>query len=172
MANAYLGFGKYSKAITYYEIGLEIGTAIGCQSAIADINGNLGCAYLHVEEYESASLYLIKAIRCFDKIFLNLVPDRNKLSFTKQYFRIHRVLMSCLLSLERPRSALLVIDLGKVKELHFCIEKHKNIAELNDFSCATWNIINACEEQIEIEEIKQILHVVKNDSSILIGICV
>ena len=78
--------------------------------------------------------------------------------------------MSCFLSLERAKSALLVIDLGKAKELHFCIEKYKNYAStgINDFACTTWNRIRVCEEEIEIEEIQQILQMEKNDTSILV----
>ena len=78
--------------------------------------------------------------------------------------------MSCFLSLERTKSALLVIDLGKCKELHFCIEKQRNCVyrEMDDFTCSIWNRISACEEEIEIEEIQQILHKEKNDSSILV----
>ena len=41
--------GEYQKAIKYYEKGLEISTAIGDQSGIAIGNGNLGSAYLSLE---------------------------------------------------------------------------------------------------------------------------
>lgn len=47
--------------------------------------------------------------------------------------------MSCFLSFEREKSALLAIDLGKAKELHFCIEKNRSRAdtEMKDFALAT-----------------------------------
>ena len=170
LGNAYLSLGEYQKAIKYYEKGLEVSSAIGDQSGIASTNSNLGNAYLSLGEYKDARSHLEEAIRIFDKTFLNYVPDQNKLSFTPQYFKTHRLLMSCFLSLERAKSALLVIDLGKAKELHFCIEKYKNCAStgINDFACTTWNRISACEEEIEIEEIQQILQVEKDDTSILV----
>ena len=78
--------------------------------------------------------------------------------------------MCCFLSLERDKSALLVIDLGKAKELHFRVERSKNRAdvEMKDFSVTTWNRIRASEEDIEIQEIQQILHTEQNDTSILV----
>ena len=166
----YLILEEYQKAIKYYKIGLEISCAIGDQSGIASQNINLGNAYLSLGEHKDARSHLEEAIRVYDKIFLKFVPDRNKLSFTPQYFITHRLLMSCFLYLERAKSALLVFDLGKAKELHFCIEKYKNCAatEVNDFARTTWNRIRACEEEIEIEEIQQILQMGKNDTSILV----
>ena len=172
LGNAYCNLGEYQKAINYYKKDLEIYTSIGDQSemAIANNNSNLGKAYLCFGEYKYAQSHLEKAIRIFDKIFFNYVPDPNKLSFTPQYFDTHRSLMSCFLFLERAKSALLVIDLGKAKELHFCIEKYKNCSStgISDFACTTWNRIRDCEEEIEIEEIQQILQVEKNDTSILV----
>ena len=78
--------------------------------------------------------------------------------------------MSCFLSLERLKSALLVIDLGKCKELHFSIGKQRNCVDkqMNDFTRSIRNRISACEIQIEIEEIQQILHKEENDSSMLV----
>ena len=104
------------------------------------------------------------------EIFLKFVPDEHKLSFVTQHFNAHRLLMCCFLSLERERSALLVIDLGKAKELHFRVERSKNRAdaEIKNFSVTTWNRIRASEEEIEIQEIQQILHTEKNDTSILV----
>ena len=172
LGTAYLGLGEYQKAIEYYEKGLEISTAIGDQSGIASENGNLGIAYFYSGEKKAARSHLEEAIRRFDEIFFSFVPDQNKLSFTPQYFYTHRFLMSCFLTLERAKSALLVIDLGKAKELHFCIKfkKNQNRAdmELNDFALATWNRIKAGQEEIEIKEFKQILRVAKNDMSILV----
>ena len=172
LGNAYLNLGEYQKAIEYYEKGLEISTAIGDQSGIASENGNLGIAYFYSGEKKAARSHLEEAIRRFDEIFFSFVPDQNKLSFTPQYFYTHRFLMSCFLTLERAKSALLVIDLGKAKELHFCLKfkKNQNRAdmELNDFALATWNRIKAGQEEIEIKEFKQILQVAKNDMSILV----
>ena len=170
LGNAYSDLGEYQKAIKYFKKGLEISTAIGDQSSIAIKYSNLGYAYLDSGEYGDARSHLEEAIRIFDKIFFNFVPDANKLSYTPHYFTTHRLLMSCFLSLERAKSSLLVIDLGKAKELHFCIEKYKNCAatKINDFTRTTWNRIRACEEEIEIEEIQQILQMGKNDTSILV----
>ena len=172
LGNSYLSFGEYQKAIEYYEKGLEISTAIGDQSGIAGENGSLGIAYFYSGEQKAARSHLEEAIRRFDEIFFSFVPDQNKLSFTPQYFYTHRFLMSCFLTLERAMSALLVIDRGKAKELHFCIKfkKNQNRAdmELNDFALATWNRIKAGQEEIEIKEFKQILQVAKNDLSILV----
>ena len=127
---------------------------------------NLGCVYLNSGGYKDASLYLIEAIRLFDKICCNFVPDRNKIpSFTRRYFESYPLLMSCFLFLGRTESAaLLVIDLGRSKELNFVVAKRTNLVQME----MTWNRIKACEEQIEIQEIQQSLHVAKNDSSILV----
>ena len=170
LGTAYCKMGEYQKAIQYYEKGLEISTAIGDQQRIASNNSNLGNAYLNLEQYKEAWSHLEDAIRHFDKIFLKFVPDEHKLSFVTQYFNTYRLLMSCFLSLERDKSALLVIDLGKAKELHFRIERSKNRAdaEIKDFSVTTWNRIRASEEGIEIQEIQQILHAEQNDTSILV----
>ena len=171
LGSAYLSLGEYQKAIDYGEKALEINSAIGNRLAMASGRVDLGRTYYFSEEYKGASAYLVKAIKEFDKIFFNFVPDRNKLSFTAKFFISHRLLMSCLLSLERPKPALLAIDLGKCKELHFCIEKHANClnTEMNyDFICSILNRISASEEEIEIEEIQQILYKEKNDSSILV----
>ena len=172
LGNAYCNLREYQKTIKYYKKDLEIYTSIGDQFEmnVASNNSNLGKAYLSFGEYKDARSHLEEAIRIFDKIFLNYVPDPNKLSFTPQYFKTHCSLMSCFLFLERAKAALLVIDLGKAKELHFCIEKYKNCASTgtNDFASTTWNRIRACEEEIEIEEIRQITQMGKNYTSILV----
>ena len=169
LGNTCLSLGEYEKAIQYCEKGLELSTAIGDQSGIASHNSNLGNAYLNLGEYKEAWSHLEDAIRLFDKIFLKFVPDDHKLSFVTQYFQNHRLLMRCFLSLQRDKSALLVIDLGKAKELHFRVERSKNRAnaEMEDFSDTAWNRIRASEEEIEIQEIQQILHTEQNDTSIL-----
>ena len=170
LGNAYSRLGQYQKAIQYYEKGLELSTAIGNRLLIATSNINLGSAYLRSGEHKGAWSRLDEAIRLFDKMFFSFVPDRNKLSFTPQYFLAHLLLMSCFLSLERVKSALLAIDLGKAKELHFCIKKNRNRAdtEVQDFALTTWNRISACEEEMEIREIQQVLQMAKNDASILV----
>ena len=68
--------------------------------------------------------------------------------------------MSCFLFLGRTESALLVIDLGRFKELNFVVAKHTGFVQME----MIWNRIRASEEQIEIEEIQQSPHVAKNDS--------
>ena len=170
LGNAYCSLGEYQKAIEYYEKGLEISAGIGDQTETANNHGNLGIAYFYSGKQKCALSHLEEAIRHFDEIFFSFVPDQNKLSFTPQYFYTHGFLMSCFLTLERTMSALLAIDLGKAKELHFCIKKNQNHAdmELKDFTVATWNGIKACQEEIEIKEIKEILQTAKNGLSILV----
>ena len=170
LGTAYCSLGEYQKAIEYYEKGLEISTAIGDQSGIASDNSNLGIAYFYSGEQKGAWSHLEEAIRRFDKIFFSFVPDQNKLSFTLQYFNTHHFLMSCFLSLGRAMSALMVVDLGKAKELHFCINKNQNRedTEMKDFALATWDRIKACQEEIEIKEIKQVLQMAKNGLSVLV----
>ena len=126
MGNAYRRLGEYQKAIDNYKTCLEISTAIGDRSGIASSLGNLGNAHRCLGEYEVGTPLLVKVISLYDRMFLDFVPDQNKLSFTIQYFVSHKRLMSCFLSLERIKSALLVINLGRAKELHCCVEKHKN----------------------------------------------
>ena len=170
LGTAYHSLGEYKKAIEYYEKGLEISTAIGDQSGIANKTGNLGIAYFYSGEQKGARSHLEEAIRRFDKIFFSFVPDQNKLSFTLEYFVTHRFLMSCFLFLGRAMSALLVVDLGKAKELHFCIKKNQNREdmEMKDFALVTWDRIKAGQEQIEINEIKEILEMAKNGLSVLV----
>ena len=170
LGNAYLSLEEYQKAIEYHEKSLGISTAIGDQSGIATDNSNLGFAYFFSGEQKGARSHLEEAIRRFDEIFFSFVPDQNKLSFTLQYFVTHRFLMSCFLALERAMSALMVVDLGKAKELHFCTKKNQNREdmEMKDFALATWDRIKACQEEIEIKEIKQILQMAKNGLSILV----
>ena len=171
LGSAFLSLGEYQTAINYYKKALEINAAIGDQLGMTSERVNLGKTYLLAGKYKDSSVCLVEAIRVQDKTFFNFVLDRNKLSFTANNFIAYRFLMSCFLSLERPTSALLVIDLGKCKELHFCIEKHANCLETEmnyDPTRSKWNRISACEEEIEIEEIQQIVHNEKNDSSILV----
>ena len=170
LGNAYDSLGEYQKAIDYYEKDLEISTAIGDRSGIAICRGNLGISHRCLGEYEVATSHLIESISIFDEMFLESVPEQNQLTFVKKYFISHTILMSCFLSLERAKSALLVIDLGRSKELHYCIEKRRNSVDkdLFDYARAIWNRIEAREEQIEIEGLQTLFHLGKNDTSILV----
>jgi hypothetical protein len=78
--------------------------------------------------------------------------------------------MSCFLSLERIESALFVIDLGRAKELHCCVEKHKNYVdkEMFDYARLIWNRIGAREERRKMEEMKIFLHLGESDTSVLV----
>ena len=104
-------------------------------------------------------------------MFLVSVPEQNQLAFVKQYFECHTTLMGCFLMLERAESALLVIDLGRSKELHCFIDKRWNSVgkDLLDYARALWNRIEAREEQIEIESLQALLHLRKNDATILLS---
>jgi hypothetical protein len=170
LGNAYLSLGEYQKAINHYKTGLEIATAIGDRSGIAMNLDHLGNAHLCLGEYEVGTPLLVKSISLYDRMFLDFVPDQNKLSFTIQYFQSHKRLMSCFLSLERIESALLVIDLGRAKELHCCVEKHKNSVDKDmfDYARVIWNRIGAREERREMEETKTSLHLGENDTSVLV----
>ncbi|CAB4018865.1 tetratricopeptide repeat 28-like [Paramuricea clavata] len=170
LGRSYGCLGDYHKAIDYFEKGLEINTATGNRSERAIILSNLGNTHRCLGEYEVARSLLVESISLFDRIFLDLVPDENKLSFTKQYFESHRGLMSCFVSLERIESALLVIDLGRAKELHCCVEKHKNFVnkDMFDYARAIWNRIEAKEERRKMKEMQTSLHLGKNDTSILL----
>ena len=170
LGNAYYKLGEFEKAIEYYEIGLGISTKIGDQSAIASYNGNLGNSYLFLGKFELGKFFLVKSIRLFDDIFLDFVPDENKVEFTQQYFKSHVGLMICFLSMGCTESALLVLDLGRAKELHFCIEKQNHAMKLDmlDYAHAIWDQINAGEEQIQFKELNEILNEGKTETSVLV----
>ncbi|CAB4010856.1 tetratricopeptide repeat 28-like [Paramuricea clavata] len=170
LGNAYLSLEEYQKAIDHYKTGLEISTAIGDRPGIAIHLSNLGNAHRYLGEYEVGIPLFLKSISLFDRMFLDFVPDQNMLSFTIQYFVSHKYLMSCFLSLERIESALLVIDIGRAKELHFCLEKHKNSVDKDmfDYARGIWNRIEAREERREMEEMKTFLHLGENDTSVLV----
>jgi tetratricopeptide (TPR) repeat protein len=170
LANAYCCLGEYRKAIDHYKTGLEISNAIGDRSGRAFTLSNLGNAHRCLGEYEVGRRLLMASISLYDEMFVDFVPDQHKLSFTIQYSLFHKRLMSCFLSLERIESALLVIDLCRAKELHFCVEKHKNSVGKGrfDYARVIWNRIAAREEQREIEEIKTFLHLGENDTSVLV----
>ena len=170
LANACLSLGECQKAIDHYKTCLEISNDIGDRSGIANTLSNLGNAHRCLGEYEVATPLLVKSIRLYDSIFLDFVPDQNKLSFTIQYFVAYKSLMSCFLSLERIESALLVVDLCRAKNLHCCVEKLKNSADKHMFDHARviWSRIEAREERREMEEMKTFLHLGENDTSVLV----
>ena len=170
LASTYLRVKQYEKAIDCFKQGLEISMAIGDQSTAAICYCNVGMAFLLSGEFEDASSYLVKSIRLFDRIFLNLVSDENKLAFRDQYFIAHDFAMSCFLSLERNESALLAIDIGRAKELHCCIEKQRYSVEkeIVHYAQAISNRIEAREEEIEIKEMQKVLDGGRNDTSIVV----
>ena len=123
LSAAYFSLNQFQEAIHHCKTGLKISTDIEEKETIAISKGNLGKIYRCSGEYEEALFHLEESIHLFDIMFLDAVPDRNKLSFTKQYFDFHSVSMQCFLSLKKPEAALLVMDRGRAKELHFCLEK-------------------------------------------------
>ena len=170
LGNAYCCLGEDQKAIDHYKTGLEISTGIGdCLGRAINLS-NLGDAYRCLGDYEVGAPLLVESISLYDKMFLDFVPDENKLSFMINYFVSHKRLMSCFLSLERVESALLVVDLGRAKELHFCVDKHKNSVDKDmlDYARVIWNRIEAGEERRETEEMKTIFHLGENDTSVLV----
>jgi CHAT domain-containing protein/tetratricopeptide (TPR) repeat protein len=167
---AYIGLREFETAITHCTESLDITTKFCNRFETATANGILGCAYLSLEHFEQATLHLMKSITDYDTIFLTFVPDQNRLSFVKRYFEFHQALMSCFIRWQRNLSGLLVIDLGKAKELHCCIEKQRNFEDKDTFGYARaiWNRIEKKEEQKETEEIQNVLHVAENHCSVLV----
>ena len=167
LGRAYQLLGKSQMAI---KNSLEIRIELGSLPKIAIGKINLGIVYRALGEYDTAVSYLVKSINDFDKIFSNFVPDENKLSYTYEYIVAYKNLLSCFISLKRFESALLVHDLGKAKELHFCIDKQRKLTEkdINDYAATMWNRIDATEEQVGVEEIQTTLEVLENDGSILV----
>jgi CHAT domain-containing protein/tetratricopeptide (TPR) repeat protein len=165
LGSAYHSLGEYQKVIDYKKKDVEISPAIGDRSGIS-----IGNSHRRLGEYEVATSHLIESISFFDEMFLDSVPEQNQLAFAKQYFESHTILMSCFLSLERAESALLVIDLGRSKELHCCIVKRRNVVgkDLFDYARAIWNRIEGREEEIEIEGLQTLLQLRKNDTIILV----
>ena len=123
MSNAYCRLNQFQEAIQHCKIGIKISEEIGEKQTIATSKGNLGNIYRCSAEYGEALSHLEESIHVFDEMFLGAVPDQNKLSFTKEYFDFHTISMQCFLSLQKPGAALLVMDRGRAKELHFCLEK-------------------------------------------------
>ncbi|XP_028400958.1 tetratricopeptide repeat protein 28-like [Dendronephthya gigantea] len=170
LCNIYINLGEYEKAIEYCKVSLEVRTAMGDPKQIASCNETFGKIYSLSGQYEVASTYLRKSIIDYDQLFLNEVPDLNKLSFANSYIEAHNLLMSCFVSLSRIESGLLAIDLGRAKELHLCIERKHNALDENmlGYAGTIWDKIENREEQEEIGRIQNIFQVENNEASILV----
>ena len=159
LGNAYYCLDDYVEAIKYYEKGLEISTAIGDKPRIASSNGNLGNAYRRTGQYKNALLHFERSIKLFDRIFLDGVPDQSKLFYTEEYFKFHKSSMACLLDTKDSKAALLVLDHGRAKELHFRLRKQRKdfSKSTEDYWNTVWERINAEEEDSELKEFEIIL---------------
>ncbi|XP_028400933.1 tetratricopeptide repeat protein 28-like isoform X1 [Dendronephthya gigantea] len=173
-ANRHIGviyrlLGDNEKAIEHGTKSLQISTDIGHSYLTAYSYEDLADAHLRLGEYKVASSYLVKSIKLCDELFQNTVPDENKLSFTSTFYRTHRALMSCFVSLGCIESGLLVTDLGRAKELHFSIERKQNLdTELFDYAQSIWSKIENGEENREIERIQNSLQVKNGETSIVL----
>ena len=156
LGNAYVCLGQNEKAIEYIEKGLKISTEIGDNSGIATKNGNLGNAYHCIGQYKTALSYLETSIKQFDRMFLDMVPDQSKLSYARLYFDIYELSMACLLAVENYKAALLVLDRGRDKELHFCLRKQKEDSNksMEEYGNSVCDRINAGEEDRELKELE------------------
>ena len=155
MGNAYDSLGKYEKAIQYHEKSLVISTAIGDLSGIATSNGNLGDCHRCVGEHEVALPYLGRAIKLFDKIFFDMVPDQSKLSYTGLYFSLHKISMACFIAVNNIEAALLVMDRGRAKELSFCLQKQRKYSKRGklEYANPVWEAKQRKQELIKKIEI-------------------
>ncbi|XP_028401013.1 tetratricopeptide repeat protein 28-like [Dendronephthya gigantea] len=162
--------GDNEKAIEHGTKSLEVSTNIGEPFMMIRSYEELANVYKSLGEYEVASSYLVKLIKVLEEQFQNTVPDENKLSFTIFFCRAHGELMSCLVSLGRIESGLLVTDLGRAKELHFSIERKQNYfdAQLSHYAQSIWSKIEKREENREIERIQNILQVKNDEISIVL----
>ena len=158
LGEAYGSLGQYEKAIQHHEKHLEISTAIGDLSGIATSNGNLGHCHRCVGEHEVALPYLGRAIKLFDKIFSDMVPDRSKLTYTGLYFKFHKISMACLVAVNNLEAALLVMDLGRAKELSFCLQKQRKYSKGGSFEYANpvWETKQTKQELKEIEIVLEV----------------
>ena len=158
LGNVYQSLGQHDKAIQCYEKNLVISTAIGDLPDIAKSNGALGYCHRCVGEHEVALPYLEGAIKLFDKIFSDMVPDRNKLTYASLYSQSYKVSMSCLVALNNSEAALLVMDRGRAKELSLCLQKHGKYSKRGklEYTNSVWE---AKQRKQELKEIKIILEV-------------
>ena len=163
---AYQKLGQYEIAIQYHEKHLEVNTAIGDQSGIARSSGNLGHCHCCAGEYEVALPYLGRAIKIFDKIFFDMVPDQSKLTYTGQYFTFHKILMACFLYVNNLEAALLVMDRGRAKELSFCLQRKRKYSKRGELEYAN-PVWEAKQRKQELKEIEIILEVETYNVTIL-----
>ena len=196
LGNAYDSLGQYEKAIQCHKKNLEISTAIGDQSGIAVSNGNLGIAYQRLGRYEKAIQYhekhleistdigdqssiaasnggheaalpyLERAIKLFDKIFSDMVPDRSKLSYAGVYFKFYKISMACFVAVKNLEAALLVMDRGRAKELSFCLKKKRKYSKGGklEYANPAWE---AKLRKQELKEIEVILEVETYSATVL-----
>ena len=106
------------------------------------------------------------SIHCRDQMCSTLFVDQHKISFAKEYFRLHVILMRCFIFLERLEAALLVVDLGKAKTLHAFRQRVKK-SETDDCMDLTWKLIDGNMEKMRTEEIQEALEL-KSNSSVLL----
>ena len=163
---AYQNLGQYEIAIRYHEKHLEISTAIGDQSAIARSSGNLGDCHCCVGEYEVSLPYLGRAIKIFDKIFFDMIPDQSKLSYTRLYFSLHKISMACFIAVNNLEAALLVMDRGRDKELSFCLQKQRKYSKRGKLEYAN-PVWEAKQRKQELKEIEIILEVETYSATVL-----
>ena len=158
LENAYRRLGQYEKAIQYYERTLKISTDIGDMPGIARSNGILGDCYRCAGEHEVALSYLETAIRLFDKIFSDMVPDRSKLSYAGLYFAFHEISMACFVAVKNLEAALLVMDSGRAKELSFCLQKKRKYSKEGklEYANPAWEVKLRKQELKKIEVILEV----------------
>ena len=159
LGNAYLRSGKYKKAIEYHEKGLKMSSSIQDEPLMARNYGNLGNIHRRIEQCIVALSYLERSIKLFDRIFFGMVPDRCKLSYAGEYFKIHKICMACLLAMKNSKGALLVLDRGRAKELNFSLQMQAKILikSMEEYANSLWDRINAGEEDLELKELEKIL---------------
>ena len=166
LGNAYQSLSQYEKAIQYHEKNLEISTAIGDQSGIASASGNLGHCHCCAGEYEVALPYLGRAIKIFDKIFFDMVPDQSKLTYTELYFAFHKISMACFLAVNNLEAALFVMDGGKAKELSVILRKQRKYSKRGKLEYANL-VCEAKQRKQELKEIEIILEVETYSATVL-----
>ena len=166
LGKAYQSLGQYEKAIQYHEKDLEISTTIGNQLGIGRSNGNLGHCHCCVGEYEVSLPYLGRAIKIFDKIFLDMIPDQSKLTYTELYFAFHKISMACFLDVNNLEAALFVMDRGKAKELSVNLRKQRKYSKRGKLEYAN-PVWEAKQRKQELKEIEIILEVETYSATVL-----
>ena len=159
----YHSLGQYEKVIQYYEKNLVISTAIGDLSRIATNNGD---CHRCVGEHEVALPYLERAIKLFDKMFSDMVPDRNKLTYTRLYSQFYKISMACFVAVNNLEAALLVVDRGRAKELSFCLQKQGKYSKRGKLEYAN-SVWEAKQRKQELKEIEIILEVETYSATVL-----